>query len=757
MTEAALGRRPWAGRLALELVAIALTAVAFVALSRVGVVGDLPVAVLLILLALAGITTDVGRRALRHNPSSLVLNGAIGAQVLSVTAIIYSIGWGATLCVGYVFVAIRALHDSGARVWRLTLYWTVGGLALGQSAIALGVVPTFLPSPYVYGLAALAALGMATVMWLLGTTMEQREHALADRERSDRELRSIVSLLTATLESTADGILVVDSDGAITRYNARFAEMWRLPESVLESGDDRAAIEFVSAQLKRPETFVAQIDALYENPELESEDTLEFVDGRVFERRSRPQRVDNITVGRVWSFHDATHRTRLLDELARQVFYDSLTGLANRALLRDRLEHALARSRRSGGTVTVLFCDLDRFKLINDSLGHSTGDVLLVEVAGRFENHIRDGDTVARLGGDEFAFVLDETPPHLATALAHRLLDELRVPFVVDGREISVRGSIGIADNEVDACDADELLARADIAMYAAKFQGRDRVATFERSMQLELTTRHELENDLRLAVQHGELALYFQPILALRTRTIESFEALVRWDHPTRGQIGPDRFIRAAEDAGLILGIGRYVLREACRQAAEWLARPGASHLAVSVNVSSHQLHSGHFVADVEAALHDTGLLPTNLILEVTESSLLADVAVVHERLDALKRVGIRIAIDDFGTGFSSLAYLREFPVDFLKIDRAFVEGLDRELDGQGRALVRSIIGIGHSLSLGVVAEGIERPGELEELIDAGCDTGQGFLFSPPVPADEFSDLLTEFLARTREPVLEA
>src|SRR5439155_15241717 len=280
-----------------------------------------------------------------------------------------------------------------------------------------------------------------------------------------------------------------------------------------------------------------------------------------------------------------------------------------------------------------------------------------------------------------------------------RLVDALREPFVVNGREIFVPVSIGIADNRSDALDADELLCRADIAMYAAKSRGRDRFEAFEPTMQTEVNARHELHGDLRHALQTGELAVHYQPLLDLETQTIESVEALVRWNHPTRGLVGPDEFIPTAEATGLIVDIGRHVLREACRQTMQWRALPGAHKLCIGFNVSSHQLYDAQFVADVETALHDTGLPPTGLILELTESTLLSDTALVQVRFDALTSLGIRIALDDFGTGYSSLAYLRTFPIDFLKIDQSFVSELSQESNDQGLAMVRSIISIGHDL----------------------------------------------------------
>jgi diguanylate cyclase (GGDEF)-like protein len=727
-----------------------LTSAAFVVGSHFGVVGDLPIWALLALLVGFGGVAEICGRLVNGESSDTAVDASLAIQLLGVTAIIYAIGWGATLSIGYVFVCARALDEFGPRVWRVVALWSTVGIALGEMAIAFGLVHTYVPTPYVHGIAGLSVLGTLFVVRLLGEKTEMNEEAIAQRDLSNNELSSTLSLLTATLDSTADGILVASTKGEIVLHNRQFADMWQLPESVLANDAPDEAWARVMEQLARPDAVIARSNELFKDPEGESNDTIEFKDGRVFERYSRPQRVDGAVVGRVWSFRDVTDRSRLVNELAHQAFHDGLTGLANRALLQDRLGHALARARRSAATVGVLFCDLDGFKMVNDSLGHDAGDALLVEVARRLEHNLRDGDTAARLGGDEFAIAIDETSSAEMVSLAQRLLDALREPFVLNGREMFVRASIGIADNAADVLDADELLIRADIAMYSAKSRGRDRYAVFESSMQTELARRSELFRDLRHALIDGQLAVHYQPLIDLESGAMQSCEALVRWQHPERGSIPPDEFIPIAEESGVIIELGLMVLREACQQAARWRADT-LSDFTISVNVSGQQLYDDDFVRDVEDALRSAGLPPSCLILELTESTLLSDTAAVHQRLEQLKALGVRLAIDDFGTGYSSLSYLHSFPVDYLKIDRSFIKSLNQAHDHQSHVMIRSIVSIAQNMNLGVVAEGIEEASQLDALLEAGCNTGQGFLLSRPLPPEQVAAFILEQRTRRR------
>lgn len=439
---------------------------------------------------------------------------------------------------------------------------------------------------------------------------------------------------------------------------------------------------------------------------------------------------------------DATERKRMEQELIRQAFEDDLTGLANRALFRDRLHHALERRARTCADVAVLLLDLDGFKRVNDSLGHAAGDALLRTIAQRIANTVRAGETVARLGGDEFAIVIESMQHDEDTqALADRLLRVISAPVDVVGREVVVSVSIGIALAQVDE-DGDAVLRNADTAMYSAKTSGKQCARLFDPSMHARALVWLEVEQDLRRAVVAQEFELFYQPLLKLGSGALRGFEALLRWRHPSRGIISPAEFLAVAEETGLVIPIGRWVLREACCRAATWPEESG-SLPSISVNVAPRQLEYEHFVDDVRDALTITGLRPDRLVLEITESQIMRAPDLAKNRLQAIRELGVRIAIDDFGTGYSSLSHLQFFPVDELKIDRTFVARLE---DGErGASFVRTMVALARSLGVEVVAEGIERQAQQDFLTNLGCDTGQGYLFSRPIESKELAAYVAE------------
>jgi diguanylate cyclase (GGDEF)-like protein len=441
--------------------------------------------------------------------------------------------------------------------------------------------------------------------------------------------------------------------------------------------------------------------------------------------------------GIVLTMRDVTDRRELEIRLAHQAFHDTLTGLPNRALFEDRVRHALARTvRRPTSAVAVIFIDLDDFKGVNDTLGHQAGDELLCSVARRLELCLRATDTAARLGGDEFAVALelDEfDPEETVVAVADRILEMMRMPFLLAGQEVYTRGSLGIAVTPEAGESVDELLRNADVAMYVAKQTGKGRYRRYELGMHAPVLRKMELRTELQRAIDREEFVLLYQPIVALATGRIVGFEALVRWQHPEHGQISPAEFIPLAEDAGVIGAMGKWILRHSCGQFARWAAAyPAASSLYVGVNLSGQQLRHGNLVADIDEILSETGLDPTSLLLELTESVFVEDKERTITRMEQLKSRGVRIAIDDFGTGFSALAYLQRLPVDVLKLASPFVQGL---LDGQG-PLTETILRLANTLELDVIAEGIEDQVTADELVRLGCRIGQGYLFGKPLPA---------------------
>jgi diguanylate cyclase (GGDEF)-like protein len=430
-------------------------------------------------------------------------------------------------------------------------------------------------------------------------------------------------------------------------------------------------------------------------------------------------------------------------EVAHQAIHDPLTGLPNRALLMDRLERALAQAARNGDSVALLFVDLDNLKVVNDSQGHQAGDALLVGAAERLQECARSGDLVARLGGDEFTVLLEGVRDASAAArVAERVLAAFRRPFAAGGWETVATVSVGIAVGSGERCTASELLRDADAAMYRAKSTGKARYEVFDQRMGREISERLRLETDLRRAVECEEFELHYQPMVELDSGSPICMEALVRWRHRERGLLPPAHFIGLAEETGLIVPLGRWVLGAACRQSAEWRASgEGAGNVAVSVNLSEVQIRHPGMAEEVAGALREAGLPGSCLHLEITESLMMDDVEANLRTLHRLKALGVRLSMDDFGTGYSSLSYLKRFPIDYLKIDQSFVADLGDSVED--REIVGSVIGLGHALGMRVIAEGVERRGQVVQLRALGCRLAQGYLFSKPLPAPQASAYL--------------
>jgi diguanylate cyclase (GGDEF)-like protein/PAS domain S-box-containing protein len=592
-------------------------------------------------------------------------------------------------------------------------------------------------TPVVFGLGLVLVLFFVTV--LRRYKRQTVDAAATANLRSEQRFRSLV-------RNASDVILICNAAGTIT-YQAPTAETdWGFatdelcgePLESLIHPADQAALREIWRQIRTASGTTKTV-------ELRSRDaTKKWHYGEfVFTNLLHEPGVEGV----VATARDVTERKTFELQLTEQAFYDSLTALPNRALLCDRIEQALARARRRGTAIGLIFIDLDNFKRVNDSLGHQSGDALLIAAAKRLTTCIRPADTAARLGGDEFVILLDQlTTQGTAEAIliAQRVLKQFEQPFSLEGKEYVVSASLGIALTEAgdSKSTSNALLRDADVAMYRAKSAGRGRYVMFDTRMQVDVRARLDLEADLRHALERGELRMQFQPIVQLQSEGFREVEALVRWQHPTRGLVMPTDFIPIAEETGLIITIGQWVLEQACRQVAVWQAEsPQGPPLQVSVNLSPRQFEHAGLIEDVERALRQSGIGPASLKLEVTEGVIMRDTEASILTLRKLKDHGIRISIDDFGTGYSSLSYLRRLPLDVLKIDRSFVQGIGQ--NPEDNAIVQAIISMAKSLGLSVTAEGVETNEQAALLREWSCEQAQGFLFARPLDAKNITDLL--------------
>ena len=572
-------------------------------------------------------------------------------------------------------------------------------------------------------LGIVAVAGTLLVLLLVGLARARRRRLRAEIEQGiliDSERR-----LQALVEHGSDMITVVEADTTVI-YQA----------GAVESMLGYAPRELQGARLSdwlEPDDVPSLLELCAAESTASRELRLLHRDGskRTCEVHATNLLEDPAWEGIVLNIWDLSERKALEERLRHHAFHDTLTGLPNRALVLDRGEGMLARARRGSSMVAALFVDLDGFKHVNDTFGHPAGDRVLKTIADRLEGVVREQDTVGRLGGDEFVVLIEpgahNVPPYL---LVERLLSVLREPIELEegGKVLSVTASIGLAVGRGDSIE--ELLRDADFAMYEAKRAGRGRYILFETSMQVEAQDRFALETELQDALNGEQFFLLYQPTFDLHTQRTIGVEALIRWRHPTRGVLGPDIFIPIAEYTGLIVPIGLWVLEEACRQAAAW--QSDGREIGMSVNVSGYQLDHDGLDGDIERVLAQSGIDPSTLTLEITETALMRDIDAAALRLEALKALGVRVAIDDFGTGHSSLAYLRRFPIDALKIDQSFISGIASS--DTSNVIIRTLVQLGKTLGIATLAEGIEEPAQLEKLQAEQCDQGQGFLFARPL-----------------------
>ncbi|MGO9876607.1 MAG: putative bifunctional diguanylate cyclase/phosphodiesterase [Acidimicrobiia bacterium] len=703
---------------------------------------------------------------------TLRLHVRVAVHVASVMAVIYISGWGPALGMAFAFTALADLQQSGAAAWRAALGWSLVGCAAGQALVLVGWVPSFLSRSQAQTIGFLGAFVFGIAIRMAGAVGEHKERADAllaeqmqqasaardeaqqsrdearrsrdEAQRSRDEARRSEAHHRAVVENAAEGILTVDVDGTIRSFNAAAEAMfdWTAAEIV-----GRRITTILPPMLHGPlADFTASVRSDGHSAAQRNDVEVAGVrrDGTQFPMMISTSAItiDGAAPTISGIVRDLSDQKRFEAQLAYQALHDPLTGLPNRLMLIDRLDRARARCRRHNRICGVLYVDLDRFKSVNDTLGHAVGDQLLKEAAVRIQHAVRETDTVARLGGDEFVVLCEDIDDvHHATDLAERIITTLQAPFRLGDDDPHVSASIGIALCADGVETADAILANADIAMYRAKDNGRSCYELFDEAMQQWVSTQVTLEAALRGAVPHNELRLYCQPIVEADSGIIRGFEALVRWERPDHGLIPPDQFIPTAEETGLIVEIGAWVLGHACDHAAKWARHWPDRRLRIAVNVSSRQLLTGDFVDTVTSTLTRTGLDPRLLTLELTESTLIDDAITVEPLLRQIRTLGVNLALDDFGTGYSSLTYLRAFPINIVKIDKSFVRAIGTEREDT--AIVAAVIALAKNLGIDVVAEGIEQPEQLAVLHQLGCPYLQGYLFAHPQPIHEAPTLL--------------
>ena len=579
--------------------------------------------------------------------------------------------------------------------------------------------------------AAAAPAALATVAPPYLVVVHDRSES--QREQDEREL--LVAELQATLESTADGILVTDLAGRIRAFNRRFAQIWGLPESLLTDRHDDAVYDWMRRSVVDPEAYTRRLDVINEATLLQASERLTLHSGQVLERVTQAQHSHGRPCGRVWAFRDQTELVSAGQRIEALASTDALTGLFNRRQMGHALTDAIRQARRAGSTLALLLLDLDRFKQINDSLGHEIGDRVLLDCADRLKTCLRQGDVVARISGDQFALLVHEADAPGAEATARRVLDAVSHPCSVDGLQFTLTCSVGVALFPVDGNDADMLVRHAESAMKRAKQGGRACFRFHQAHQDADMRQRMRLDHAMRQALASQRFRLHYQPQIELKTGAVIGAEALIRWRDPELGEVSPGQFIPVAEETGFIIAIGDWVLEQAVRQAARW--RDSGLVMPVSVNVSALQFQQADFNTRVASVLREHGLDGALLELELTESILVHDADEALARLSQLSQLGVRLAIDDFGTGYSSLAYLKRFPIDRLKIDRSFVMGVPT--DESDRAIVRAIVQLAQALDMKVIAEGVETEPQRAFLLELGCDEFQGFLYAPALDALSF------------------
>jgi diguanylate cyclase (GGDEF)-like protein len=564
-----------------------------------------------------------------------------------------------------------------------------------------------------------------------------------DLSKKNEEVEESLALTRATIQSMKDGVLVVDEAGEIRDFNSKFISMWQIPETVSKKKCTRAILAICQDQLINPISFVKMFRAVSRSPELETFDELHLKNGHVFERYSRLQRVGERCVGHVWTFSDVTDKKKIENRLLIQANHDSLTGLPNRAMLIDRINQSIKQSKRNKSFLAVMFLDLDRFKLINDTLGHILGDKFLKVVAERLQACVREKDTVTRNGGDEFIILLSELHDESDVLnISLKCINAISEPFVIEGNKFSLTTSIGISVYPRDGQSSDLLIRHADIAMYQAKELGRNNFQFFTSEMNNQVRRRMQIESKLQQVDKDKEFKLHYQPIVSLQTKKMSSVEVSLQWIDSELGEISPTEFTPIADDSALIVEIGDWMLHEICKKVSEWRDQE-LNPTQLQIKLSARQLKLTDLMERILSIMQYTKTPPHYLALTLTEVMLMDDIDRNIEVIKKIKEFGIAIIIDDFGVGCSNLNYLKRLPVDKLKINQSMIK--DVVTNREDRAIYTAIISMAHHLQLTVQAEGVELPEQIEFLVQNSCDELMGSYYSPPLSQDEFVEFMRE------------